>query len=102
RQLLQQQPHPFPTRRSSDLPRVVHCFHGGVVLVDTPEVCRDIEWLCDRFPLDMDPTASARLYAQVNAWTAKRQAIDKIHAGQHRSEEHTSELQSQSNIVCRL
>src|SRR2546430_8873828 len=26
----------------------------------------------------------------------------KIRAGSHRSEEHTSELQSQSNLVCRL
>src|SRR2546427_8739098 len=27
---------------------------------------------------------------------------DVIHRPQHRSEEHTSELQSQSNLVCRL
>src|SRR2546430_13889053 len=32
------------------------------------------------------------------------QRIDQVHAveGAHRSEEHTSELQSQSNVVCRL
>src|SRR6266478_9146395 len=30
------------------------------------------------------------------------QTCDEILAGQHRSEEHTSELQSQSNLVCRL
>src|SRR2546427_8441294 len=28
--------------------------------------------------------------------------LDRAHAGQARSEEHTSELQSQSNLVCRL
>src|SRR2546430_13184125 len=27
---------------------------------------------------------------------------DAYHTGRHRSEEHTSELQSQSNLVCRL
>src|SRR2546430_9815765 len=27
---------------------------------------------------------------------------DKVEVGDHRSEEHTSELQSQSNLVCRL
>src|SRR2546430_11158220 len=29
-------------------------------------------------------------------------SIKAIHAGEYRSEEHTSELQSQSNLVCRL
>src|SRR2546430_12735628 len=30
------------------------------------------------------------------------QAVVRQHGAEHRSEEHTSELQSQSNLVCRL
>src|SRR2546430_3102501 len=28
--------------------------------------------------------------------------LERVRTGEHRSEEHTSELQSQSNLVCRL
>src|SRR2546430_3566027 len=31
-----------------------------------------------------------------------RAVLPAVHRGEHRSEEHTSELQSQSNLVCRL
>src|SRR5688572_32482759 len=39
------------------------------------------------------------------AWlvsTARHKAIDRLRREKSRSEEHTSELQSQSNLVCRL
>src|SRR2546430_17656196 len=35
-------------------------------------------------------------------WRIQRAIVDLIAQGMVRSEEHTSELQSQSNIVCRL
>src|SRR2546427_3818826 len=37
-------------------------------------------------------------YAEITVRTAK----SDLHSGDERSEEHTSELQSQSNLVCRL
>src|SRR2546430_11785795 len=36
------------------------------------------------------------------AWRPRRDGADDIGLPQARSEEHTSELQSQSNLVCRL
>src|SRR2546427_3362820 len=35
-------------------------------------------------------------------WTLNRGSASDCHCSQTRSEEHTSELQSQSNLVCRL
>src|SRR2546430_8007962 len=39
---------------------------------------------------------------QNEAWPAERQGAKFKMAAEQRSEEHTSELQSQSNLVCRL
>src|SRR2546427_7570264 len=57
--------------------------------------------ICDppvEFPHDDDLQRAASLHdARRNANRA-----DRREAADHRSEEHTSELQSQSNLVCRL
>src|SRR2546430_3208292 len=47
--------------------------------------------------------AGAHLLAKVEAEVSTPQQIEEaLKAGADRSEEHTSELQSQSNLVCRL
>src|SRR5205085_7988514 len=53
----------------------------------------------DRRSRVVDPTLSSaeRAAGWVGPWETRRRT-----AGQARSEEHTSELQSQSNLVCRL
>src|SRR2546427_3782740 len=56
----------------------------------------------DRWP-DNSPQGIAHWWLRENAWLAE---LEVTHAeslvGRPRSEEHTSELQSQSNLVCRL
>src|SRR5699024_12816655 len=86
--------HSLPTRRSSDLQAPGHSATPGWVLsVDpqgqvlmTPQV---------RTELQEDQT--------VQLWT-KPSATEPLrsHLRSHRSEEHTSELQSRFDIVCRL
>src|SRR5688572_31549314 len=72
--------HSFPTRRSSDLKDVVLI---GLVL----------GWAGHHFAL----LGERRLLGEIVL------AMQFGHIlGDHRSEEHTSELQSQSNLVCRL
>src|SRR5688572_31678469 len=71
--------HSFPTRRSSDLRLVdaTACDHFDLV---------DVRRVVGEDPLDAD--------------AVRNLADGEGRAG--RSEEHTSELQSQSNLVCRL
>src|SRR5690606_40702044 len=64
--------HSFPTRRSSDLPTVITRSPSGV---------------------SNQGTASARVQVLI-VWAPADQHL--------RSEEHTSELQSRENLVCRL
>src|SRR5690606_41817651 len=68
--------HSFPTRRSSDLPRR----HLRVALVD----------LGNEFGDEAEPRP------------IRAGELHEIAVGKARSEEHTSELQSRENLVCRL
>src|SRR5205085_12641579 len=69
----------FPTRRSSDLGRVVHQAAPGGLEVD-----------------GVDGVEPRQGHPQPHV------GLGELAAHQVRSEEHTSELQSQSNLVCRL
>src|SRR5438046_1376825 len=71
--------HSFPTRRSSDL--IVSCSQGSPVCLF-------------RMPPQRSTTFSPRRKAQQAPPASPRRA--------KRSEEHTSELQSLTNLVCRL
>src|SRR2546430_3980861 len=51
---------------------------------------------------ERDPDAAAQLAHQIEEPGAVRNLQSDAPAGRQRSEEHTSELQSQSNLVCRL
>src|SRR5438270_10386835 len=83
---------PFPTRRSSDLHAHVHY---AAVCVD-----RRLE---DHDAVDARNLRHARIHG-INVHQSSRMAqvarVDGVVI--LRSEEHTSELQSQSNLVCRL
>src|SRR5206468_12328044 len=94
--------HSFPTRRSSDL-RTIH--------ITTPY------FLPDRSSLNEMCTAAHRRGVQVVVLTPGRHSdhlftrssarrlygeLLKAGAKVYRSEEHTSELQSRSDLVCRL
>src|SRR5438270_5214034 len=71
--------HSFPTRRSSDLLEP-----GEVHATTNPPTSQ----CCAPAPPILEFDAAGNLIGGAGA--------------QHRSEEHTSELQSQSNLVCRL
>src|SRR5205085_10852994 len=93
--------HSFPTRRSSDLsfiiegqdPKATGAFPDEEIRVITPDFFRVLQTplLKGRFFHEAD-TADSTPVVIVNQAFAKK----------YRSEEHTSELQSQSNLVCRL
>src|SRR5205085_9557358 len=88
--------HSFPTRRSSDL--TVPNYFGlaamsGFLLLQ-PIVRFWVPW-----PVG---TGLLTLVAIAAAWWLKETYWRFIDTTSARSEEHTSELQSQSNLVCRL
>src|SRR5690606_41621713 len=89
--------HSFPTRRSSDLQRAAAARCGRsprTALPPTPPSSRT------GLPRPLD-SRSARLLEQGRD---HRLELGRDHGGvaQGRSEEHTSELQSRENLVCRL
>src|SRR5437870_13613958 len=75
--------HSFPTRRSSDLFRR-RPLHHLLELFD-----RGLQPFDDGLPLICDPLSLESL-------------AFRFGLGLHRSEEHTSELQSRGHLVCRL
>src|SRR5688572_32672399 len=82
--------HSFPTRRSSDL-FLERLGDGGAEVLDLVE-----------------PGSLVELALEIGAHAADGagETAQLLHQGRQflrpRSEEHTSELQSQSNLVCRL
>src|SRR5207302_8956115 len=95
-------PHSFPTRRSSDLELgldPIELVEGRLVQQPRPSVFfRHGDWTDFRHDEDMVPLDAA--FAMGVALARVR-----ILLGQPpslRSEEHTSELQSRENLVCRL
>src|SRR5690606_39563031 len=88
--------HPFPTRRSSDLAFALlfganHAYVLGLPMLLTQELSAPAQvagWL-------MGTAAAIEIPVMLLAgWLAARLKL--------RSEEHTSELQSRENLVCRL
>src|SRR5205085_11974147 len=93
-------PHSFPTRRSSDLRRL--SIQIGIVEVEPDALTtqRRVRKASDgRYDSGTGPRAVSRQVQIVRPFV---DACRSLQAGQIRSEEHTSELQSQSNLVCRL
>src|SRR5205085_7606133 len=96
-------PHPalpsFPTRRSSDLDGC----DGYVSLECAPSVANDTQATVNQTADLWKRVDRPNLMVKIPATDAGVPAIEEsIARGINRSEEHTSELQSQSNLVCRL
>ena len=51
---------------------------GAVIITDTEDVARDIEWFLDRYPLLMDVTAADRLRGQAARQRAREDAVQMI------------------------
>src|SRR5690606_41505630 len=85
--------HSFPTRRSSDL-----AFHSGI-----NKTLPDLRQLVQLRAEQVDALAAGELSVKTEVagdFTDNNQLIRRDFAT--RSEEHTSELQSRENLVCRL
>src|SRR5690606_41715943 len=90
--------HPFPTRRSSDLPELAR-----VVMLAPPNKGSEVvDWLkhAPGFGLINGP-AGKELGTDKNSLPNTLGKVD-FELGVIRSEEHTSELQSREKLVCRL
>src|SRR5205085_9868128 len=85
-------PHSFPTRRSSDLSNSARCISWPST-ASKPRIAASAARMRRRPP----PNSRDRDAADL----AVRRRL-RHRARGRRSEEHTSELQSQSNLVCRL
>lgn len=62
-------------------PRAESYIHGQILLYDTPEVARDIEWLVSRWPLETDVATAERLRERANEHRAKEEAVMQILTG---------------------
>src|SRR5688572_31871090 len=82
-------PHSFPTRRSSDLSLGLY----------TKDAFVPATWPANQWSLRIDAARIVPVLERLGDNRGLRIAAGRLH---RRSEEHTSELQSQSNLVCRL
>lgn len=63
-------------------PRIKQNRTGVMTIEDTPEVCRDLEWLMERWPIEIDGDESAaRLHAQADEHRAREIAVEGILTG---------------------
>src|SRR5207302_2567052 len=90
--------HSFPTRRSSDLAR-----HGGARRYEVKILTKngDERWLDISTAMIEFDGMLARMVSAFDL-TERKHAEEKVQLLALRSEEHTSELQSRENLVCRL
>jgi hypothetical protein len=57
------------------LPRVQQHRSGEIRVLDTPETARDLEWILQRYPMEMDAETQARLTAQANQHRDTQDAV---------------------------
>lgn len=63
-------------------PRVATKREGGIIIADTAEVARDITWLLERWPLNMDAAARARLEGRTTEYTESQDAVQRVLSGE--------------------
>lgn len=81
--VLHVQPH-LAIRLKRLFPRVMASRTGAIVLSDTAEVCRDLEWVLERWPMDVDPASAAQLAGQAQRHRDAEAAVDRILLGGQR------------------
>src|SRR5690606_40796455 len=94
--------HSFPTRRSSDLRKLLG-FNDKITSIDTPIGYEENKSLLDTIA-DENSGNPAELLTDEDLRAHIEMLLDKLTENQQqviRSEEHTSELQSRENLVCR-
>src|SRR5690606_41837688 len=90
--------HSFPTRRSSDL-----VIPGkSVIGLEIPNVNREIVYLSEILRSDKYDQIKSPLALALGKDIGGAPIVVDLAKMPHRSEEHTSELQSRENLVCRL
>jgi hypothetical protein len=57
------------------LPRVQQSRAGTIVVDDTPDIARDLEWILERYPMDIDAIGQARLTAQADLHRTKEEGV---------------------------
>lgn len=62
-------------------PRVQQTRTGMIVIKDTPEVARDLQWLLDRHPLEVDDVSMGRLTQRADEHRDTELAIETIMSG---------------------
>ncbi len=82
---LQAEPHVL-MRVKRLFPRARQERAAGLVIADTAEVARDLEWLLSRWPLDMDAVTAERVQAGADAHRATEDTVRRILEG-HRPPE---------------
>jgi SNF2 family DNA or RNA helicase len=63
-------------------PRANHHRRGQIVLTDTPEVARDLEWFLGRFPMEIDERSTSRLDTQANQHRLTEESMERILSGE--------------------
>jgi superfamily II DNA or RNA helicase len=63
-------------------PRVAVKREGWLALGDTPEVARDLTWLMERWPLQMDAAALARLEGRTTEYVEAQEAVERVLSGE--------------------
>src|SRR5207249_11673724 len=94
--------HSFPTRRSSDLAPRIHS--GGCVRARVPRLCFFVTSRKTRSPYTavVSTCGRGRTRNSHSVLRSRPILICSRRQGRSRSEEHTSELQSRFDLVCRL
>src|SRR5690606_39957195 len=92
--------HSFPTRRSSDLGSAVKIFDIKAGRRNYNDLSAFGNKLAIKLSVVEDITMKLTAAVSTGATTAYLDSVDNLQVG--RSEEHTSELQSRENLVCRL
>lgn len=63
------------------LPRVKATAAGTLVITDTLDVARDLEWIHSRYPLDMNDRTATALHDRTARWVERQHAVDNILCG---------------------
>src|SRR5205085_12415431 len=90
----------FPTRRSSDL--IAQRSSRSISLKVNSRGIHGVSTSTSATPCSRKSGSARSPLALFSHWRSRNSMAKRKSRGNRRSEEHTSELQSQSNLVCRL